>query len=78
LLKRTYDYDVLKCKCGGRLKAVELVTEAGRTKELLEQFGMSTKLPVVATFIIRVLSPPLVVVMESIQYRKCGDLSSSI
>ena len=30
LLLRTYDYDALKCECGGRLKAVELVTEAGR------------------------------------------------
>jgi hypothetical protein len=48
LLKRTYDYDVLKCECGVRLKAVELVTEAGRAKELLEQFGMSTKPPPVA------------------------------
>ncbi len=26
LLKRTYDFDVLKCDCGGRLKASELVT----------------------------------------------------
>ena len=48
LLKRTYDFDVLACECGGRLKAVELVTEAGRAKELLEQFGMSTKPPPIA------------------------------
>jgi hypothetical protein len=48
LLKRTYDFDVLKCQCGGRLKAVELVTEAARAKELLEQFGMSTKPPPIA------------------------------
>jgi hypothetical protein len=48
LLLRTYDYDVLKCECGGRLNAVELVTEAGRAKELLERFGMFTKPPPVA------------------------------
>ena len=48
LLKRTYDFEILKCECGGRLKAVEIVTEAGRAKELLEQFGMSTKPPPIA------------------------------
>ena len=36
------------CPCGGRLKAVELVTEAERAKELLEQFGMPAKSPPVA------------------------------
>jgi hypothetical protein len=45
LLKRTYDLDALSCPCGGRLKLVLLVTDAGRAKELLEQFGMSTKPP---------------------------------
>jgi hypothetical protein len=35
------------CLCGGRLKAVGLVTEAERAKELLEQFGMpATSLPI--------------------------------
>jgi hypothetical protein len=48
LLKRTYDFDVLSCPCGGRLRVVELVTEAGRAKGLLEQFGMSTKPPPIA------------------------------
>ena len=48
LLKRTYDFDVLKCPCGGRLKAVELVTEAARAKGLLAQFGMSAKPPPIA------------------------------
>ena len=48
LLKRTYDFDVLSCPCAGRLKPVELVTEAGRAKELLEQFGMSNKPPPIA------------------------------
>lgn len=48
LLKRTYDFDVLECPCGGRLKAVELVTDAKRAKELLENFGMSTKPPPIA------------------------------
>ena len=33
------------CPCGGRLKAVELVTEAERAKELLEQFVMLAKSP---------------------------------
>jgi hypothetical protein len=48
LLKRTYHFYVLQCSCGGRLKAVELVTEAERAKELLDQFGMSTKPPPIA------------------------------
>lgn len=48
LLKRTYDLDVLSCSCGGRLRVVELVTDAERVKELLEQFGMSTKPPPIA------------------------------
>jgi len=48
LLRRTYDLDVLTCPCGGRLKAVELVTESERAKELLEQFGMPTKSPPIA------------------------------
>jgi hypothetical protein len=48
LLKRTYDFDVLSCPCGGRLRAVELVTDAERAKELLEQFGMSTEPPPIA------------------------------
>lgn len=48
LLKRTYDCDVVSCRCGGRLKPVELVTVAERAKELLEQFGMSAKLPPIA------------------------------
>jgi len=48
LLKRTYDLDVLSCPCGGRLKAIELVTESERAKELLEQFGLPTKSPPIA------------------------------
>jgi hypothetical protein len=48
LLKRTYDFDVLRCPCGGRLKAVELVTDAARAKEVLEQLGRSTKPPPIA------------------------------
>jgi hypothetical protein len=48
LLRRTYDLDVLKCRCGGRLKAAELVTDAVRAKEFLERFGMSTKPPPIA------------------------------
>jgi hypothetical protein len=48
LLKRTYDFDVLQCDCGGRLKAVELVTDAARRSELLRQFGMSTEPPPIA------------------------------
>jgi len=45
LLKRTYDFDALSCPCGGRFRVAELVTEAERAKELLEQFEMSTKPP---------------------------------
>ena len=48
LLKRTYDLDVLTCPCGGRLKAVELVTATDRAKELLEQSGMPAKPPPIA------------------------------
>ena len=38
----------MACPCGGRLKAVELVTEAERANELLEQFGMPAKSPPIA------------------------------
>jgi Putative transposase len=48
LLKRTYDFDVLSCPCGGRLKAVELVIEQERATLLLEQFGLPIKPPPVA------------------------------
>jgi hypothetical protein len=48
LLRRTYDIHVMVCPCGGRLKAVELVTDAERAKELLKQFGMPVKSPPVA------------------------------
>jgi len=48
LLRRTYDFDVLRCECAGRLKAVELVTDAERAKELLQQFGMSAMPPPIA------------------------------
>jgi hypothetical protein len=43
LLKWTYDFDALSCPCGGRLKSFDLLIEVERAKELLEQFGMSTK-----------------------------------
>lgn len=43
LLLKTYSVDVRSCPCAGRLEAVELVTETERAKELLEQFGMSTR-----------------------------------
>ena len=45
LLKRTYDLDVLACDCGGRLKFVELVTDAGRAREVLEVLGLPSALP---------------------------------
>jgi hypothetical protein len=45
LLKRTYDLDVLACACGGRLKFVELVTDADRAREVLELLGMQSALP---------------------------------
>ncbi|HMA94343.1 MAG TPA: transposase [Polyangiaceae bacterium] len=48
LLKRTYDFDVLKCPCSARLKALELVTDTERAKELLEQSGISAKPPPIA------------------------------
>jgi hypothetical protein len=38
LMRRTYDLDVLNCECGGRLKAVELITDAARAKELARSF----------------------------------------
>ena len=45
---RTTAMDIMGCPCGGRLKAVELVTEAERANELLEQFGMPAKSPPIA------------------------------
>ena len=45
LLKRTYDLDVLACACGGRLKFVELVTDADRAREVLEMLGQPSALP---------------------------------
>jgi hypothetical protein len=48
LLKRTYDVDALACPCGGRLKFVEVVTEAARARELLEELGLATAAPPIA------------------------------
>lgn len=48
LLKRTYDFDVLRCSYGGRFKVLELATDAGRVRDLLKQFEMSTESPPVA------------------------------
>ena len=45
LLKHTYDLDVLACACGGRLKFVELVTDADRAREVLEVLGLPFALP---------------------------------
>jgi hypothetical protein len=46
LLKRVYDLDALACPCGGRLRFVEVVTEAERARALLEQLGLHTAPPV--------------------------------
>lgn len=48
LLKRVRDIDALACPCGGRLKFVEVVTEAERARELLEQLGLDSSAPPVA------------------------------
>lgn len=45
LLKRTYDLDVLACACGGRLKFVELVTDADKARVVLQMLGMPSELP---------------------------------
>jgi len=55
LLKRVYDLDALACPCGGRLKFVEVVTEAERARALLEQLGLHAATPPVA----RARSPTL-------------------
>lgn len=48
LLKRVYDLDALACPCGGRLKFVEVVTDAERARTLLEQLGLRAAPPPVA------------------------------
>jgi hypothetical protein len=48
LLKRTHDLDALACPCGGRLKFVEVVTDADRARALLEQLGLASDAPPVA------------------------------
>jgi hypothetical protein len=48
LLKRVYDVDALACPCGGRLKFVEVVTEADRARELLGELGLDLSAPTVA------------------------------
>ena len=48
LLKRVSDVDALACPCGGRLKFVEVVTEADRARQLLEQLGLDRSAPTVA------------------------------
>jgi hypothetical protein len=39
LLKRVHNLDALACPCGGRLKFVEVVTEADRCCQLLTELG---------------------------------------
>jgi hypothetical protein len=48
LLKRIYDVDCLACTCGGRLKFVEVVTEADRACLLLRELGLDLAAPTVA------------------------------
>ncbi len=48
LLKRVHDVDALACPCGGRLKFVELVTEADRARHLLRELGLDLAAPMVA------------------------------
>jgi len=48
LLKRVYDVDALACPCGGRLKFVEVVTEADRARQLLGELGLDLTAPKVA------------------------------
>jgi hypothetical protein len=47
LLKRVYGVDALACPCGGRLKFVEVVTEADRARHLLDQLGLDRTAPAV-------------------------------
>ena len=48
LLKRVYDVDALACPCGGRLKFVEVVTEADRARQLLRELGLDAAAPALA------------------------------
>jgi hypothetical protein len=48
LLKRVHDVDALACPCGGRLKFVEVVTEADRARDLLRELGLDLTVPPVA------------------------------
>ncbi len=45
LLKRTYDVDVLACSCGGRIRFVELVTDAERARDVLHSLGLPSEPP---------------------------------
>ena len=48
LLKRTFDFDVLRCECGGSLKVVALVTDRETACEILERLGLPTRPPPLA------------------------------
>ena len=48
LLKRVYDVDALARPCGGRLKFVEVVTDADRASQLLGELGLDLTAPAVA------------------------------
>eukprot|EP00919_Chromeraceae_sp_WS-2016_P048650 GHVR01115197.1.p2 GENE.GHVR01115197.1~~GHVR01115197.1.p2 ORF type:complete len:150 (+),score=38.21 GHVR01115197.1:127-576(+) len=48
LLKRVWDVDSLACPCGGRLKFIEVVTDAEKAKTMLERAGLSASRPPVA------------------------------
>jgi hypothetical protein len=45
LLKRTYDIDVLACRCGGRLRIAALATDRERAREILECLGLPSAPP---------------------------------
>jgi hypothetical protein len=45
LLKRTYDFDVLACPCGGRMKIAALVTDREQAREILERLGLPNTPP---------------------------------
>jgi len=45
LLRRTYDVDVLRCSCGGRLRFIAVILEAETAREILDALGLPATPP---------------------------------
>ncbi len=45
LLRRTYDVDVLRCPCGGRLRFIAVILDAETASEILDALGLASTPP---------------------------------